>query len=669
MDREKVLKALDEFIEKMDPTYLKLQKVADRYLPLIERAYYKAFIDFQKTINVESMATLGDIRKINEHIRWHLLDKFLEPVYDLIAMCTVDSLEIARKYGNKSVVHKALHPSFNIRNNLAVRWAQGFAGREIVEVSSTTQKAVSKIISNALQYGGHPYETAREIRQHIGLTEYQMQSVVNYQAELDQSGRSKRDIDNMVDSYIRKKIRQRANTIARTETMKAANMGQQLHWNDMITLGYLNKSANVKVWIATKGERTCPTCMALDGKTVEIDGNFTFEGFNGLTPPLHPLCFSDDTEVFTENGWKLFKNVTLDEKVWTMTMDTKELVLDTIKQKVEYFYEGPMVHFNSRCTDSLVTPDHSMLVETSWNQEFHPEYPFSFRKAIDMKVDDRIPRTAYKWNCSNNPETILGFPAKEFMQFMGWYISEGSCCFHEGCWQINISQLKEHYRTEIIELCTKLFPKIWIGKDNIIIPYYTEELPLYLKALGYSYQKYVPQELKELSSELLQEMLTTLIKGDGTIDTSCFEGYTQKEPYYSYVTSSKRLVNDLTEISLKLSKSLVIRETEPGVYDDKRADKVYQCNHVIYEIGWRVSTFKKSCYNKSLSSIVEYSGTVVCLEMDNNPTLFTKRNGKTIWTGNCRCAIGIQERVKLTDEEMLRQYESEDWSQIDAQIK
>ena len=267
-------------------TYLKLLKVADWYLPKVEYAYYIAFRKFQRTINVKSLTCVGDIGKFNEYIDWRPLENFLSPVYDLLVRCTVDAIKVARE----DEVHKALTPSFDMRNVLAIRWAQKYAGQEIIEISATTQKAVASLISNALQYGGHPYEVAREIRQYIGLTDFQMQSVLKYQAKLEESGRSKRDIDKMVDSQIRKKIRERANVIARTETIKSANMGQQLHWNDMALKGYLNTGKNVKVWIATRGERTCPTCMALDGKTTEVSGNFTFEGFNNLTPPLHPAC-------------------------------------------------------------------------------------------------------------------------------------------------------------------------------------------------------------------------------------------------------------------------------------------------------------------------------------------------------------------------------------------
>jgi len=39
--------------------------------------------------------------------------------------------------------------------------------------------------------------------------------------------------------------------------------------------------------------------------------------------PIHPWCFSDDTEVLTDQGWKLFKDVTLQEKFLSLNLETQ----------------------------------------------------------------------------------------------------------------------------------------------------------------------------------------------------------------------------------------------------------------------------------------------------------------------------------------------------------
>ena len=107
-------------------------------------------------------------------------------------------------------------------------------------------------------------------------------------------------------------IRFRAETIARTETIRAANMGQQLVWDEALDSNLLPETAE-KVWMATGDDRTCPICAVLDGQTIGIRGDFaitrratsftrdgdTFRVGNtaalktpttSRTPPAHPRC-------------------------------------------------------------------------------------------------------------------------------------------------------------------------------------------------------------------------------------------------------------------------------------------------------------------------------------------------------------------------------------------
>ena len=78
----------------------------------------------------------------------------------------------------------------------------------------------------------------------------------------------------------------RAERIVRTETINAMNAGHQ---------AALEGAAEVlprlkKQWDATEDARTCPTCNALDGKIVEVNGTFSSHGQIVAHPPVHPRC-------------------------------------------------------------------------------------------------------------------------------------------------------------------------------------------------------------------------------------------------------------------------------------------------------------------------------------------------------------------------------------------
>ena len=47
--------------------------------------------------------------------------------------------------------------------------------------------------------------------------------------------------------------------------------------------------------------------------------------------------------------------------------------------------------------------------------------------------------------------------------------------------------------------------------------------------------------------------------------------------------------------------------------------------------------------NRTPFSIEQYSGMVYCVDLEKNHTLYVRRNGKTVWSGNCRAQWEIRE--------------------------
>jgi len=298
-----MLKLLDKFIRKIQPEWKSIDQLARRYEKKFVDAYMTAITALRNSVDVKSLQHY-ELKDMGNFINYSHLDT--DEMYVITGLLIRDAMEIADEYlplkvlqhpGHRSF--KARHDikkragvaelgSFNMRNPMAVEWSVSHTGEMIKEVTASTQSAVQQIITTALQEGGHPYETAREIRQMIGLTENQMKSVSNYQEKLLSEGtRSGKAVDAMVDSFVNGKIRDRAEVIARTETITAACQGQQLHWNQMVQEGLIDKTEMEKVWIATPDDRVCEECSGMDGEATEIDGVFS-SGDN--TPAAHPDC-------------------------------------------------------------------------------------------------------------------------------------------------------------------------------------------------------------------------------------------------------------------------------------------------------------------------------------------------------------------------------------------
>lgn len=83
---------------------------------------------------------------------------------------------------------------------------------------------------------------------------------------------------------------QRARTIERTERVVAENVGREAAWRVGRDLGLISRFAR-RVWVTALDERTCPTCSALDGVSIPLDGAWDASGVAVATPgQVHPHC-------------------------------------------------------------------------------------------------------------------------------------------------------------------------------------------------------------------------------------------------------------------------------------------------------------------------------------------------------------------------------------------
>jgi len=96
---------------------------------------------------------------------------------------------------------------------------------------------------------------------------------------------------------------------------------------------------------------------------------------------LQGECFSADTQVLTDSGWKYFYEVKENDKIFTLNNQTDEIELQKPIRFYEFNYDGELYNFKSKKLDLLVTPNHNLLVKNFRNQKY------TFIKAIDFNPD------------------------------------------------------------------------------------------------------------------------------------------------------------------------------------------------------------------------------------------------------------------------------------------
>lgn len=106
----------------------------------------------------------------------------------------------------------------------------------------------------------------------------------NSRAKIEREGLSTERIADLVGRYRERLLQDRAEAIAESEAMRAANFGAQELWRQLAERGLIEPETR-RQWLCDAG--ACGVCAPLDGVTVAIDEPFP----GGLEPgAVHPHC-------------------------------------------------------------------------------------------------------------------------------------------------------------------------------------------------------------------------------------------------------------------------------------------------------------------------------------------------------------------------------------------
>lgn len=160
--------------------------------------------------------------------------------------------------------------------------------RLVREIDQLTRDAISRVVAEAYRRGLHPYDFAPQVRELVGLTSRQATAVLNLADALTADGMAPSRVADVSIRYAQRLRRHRAQTIARTETMRAANTGRIAGFRQAGRAGLFDTELARLVWDATLDDRVCVICEGLEGETAELEGGLFAGGYDA--PPAHPRC-------------------------------------------------------------------------------------------------------------------------------------------------------------------------------------------------------------------------------------------------------------------------------------------------------------------------------------------------------------------------------------------
>ena len=421
-----------------------------------------------------------------------------------------------------------------------------------------------------------------------------------------------------------------------------------------------------------KGEHGSPAFSVFDRKQMKIEdypvatsiiNNLTLKAAGGnfsellyAPPPSPPMeryklwaCYSDDTEVLTDNGWKLFKNLAKEDKIATLS-EKGCLEYQSPINYISYKYTGDMCGVDSRFLDLLVTPNHNLYVAhtnrgnyLNKNFELVPAEEVinkSLRFKNTCKFEGKnisewvIPSYDVEYSYNNRwdginshkhivPKLLLNTEA--FVEFLGYFISEGSLDSH----RIIISQSKKNNEDfyNKIDNCLHRLGVLYTRQDDGF-RIGNAQIARYLRSFGMddSYKKHIPREFLDLSKKYLRILFDALMLGDG---------YKRDN---TYSTCSKRLADDFQELVFRLgySSSITVRNN----IGRKAPNGITR--GFTYVINFQTKYLNPIINTRGVthSFTKHYEGTVYCVEVPNH-IIMVRRNGKPVWCGNCGIDAGF----------------------------
>lgn len=274
------------------PRFKKTYKIAidqlrdARTVELLARAVRNKSI-----LSVDAILPPFDPRNPEASARWHEVSQQFDERYK--ALLAASGKEEFARIGIKS--------AFNLRNPWSLTWIEEHTGALIKDISSQTRQSLVALVTSAFAGELDPQRLKVLIRGQIGLLPKEAQAVERrYQMSLEQ-GVKPQVAKLATERYAARLLDDRAERIARTETIAAEAEGQLDAWRSARDDGLIVEGAKRR-WIASPYDNAIPSgstragvsCKLCDdvasGGDVDLDEEFTTGIGRRMAPPLHPGC-------------------------------------------------------------------------------------------------------------------------------------------------------------------------------------------------------------------------------------------------------------------------------------------------------------------------------------------------------------------------------------------
>jgi len=347
--------------------------------------------------------------------------------------------------------------------------------------------------------------------------------------------------------------------------------------------------------------------------------------------PKEDYCYSDDTEILTDQGWKLFKDLDKSELVATLNPNLNTIEYQKPIGYNNFNYYGDVYNFDNKRIDFCVNTGHKLFVGVGdsyykcKNSEFNLipvekaiEYKFlKFKRNGEWDGSDipyfELPSVPYNNDRYKGYGEVIKIPMVDWLRFFGIWLAEGDLGRQKDkySYQVRLSISNDKDRKTVMSWCDKLGMGVIEYKRWLIIS--SKQLYSYLDQFGKAHDKWIPSSIKNLKSKYLQVLFESMMFGDGD------------KRGYRYTTVSDKLADDFSEVCFKLGKSCIKK------FDNTQSISGFK-NNGVYRI-YIADSYNEPVIANTLT-VNNYIGNLYCVEVPKYHIVYVRRNGKAHWSGN-----------------------------------
>jgi len=360
-------------------------------------------------------------------------------------------------------------------------------------------------------------------------------------------------------------------------------------------------------------------------------------------------CFDELTEILTSDGWKYFNELSGNEKVLSLNLQTNEAEWGDIQEIHKYDFDGELNYYETERVSFCVTDNHNFLVRSN------PTSANYILKRFSELPKNYVVRGWNNWSGTNDEyiefvtdvqmpyggkrKHIHRFTFIQWAEFMGWFLSEGNVYKERrdnGRYRIMIAQNSGDKLEAIKQLLDDMGIPWRLVPSGNQVEFTSQSIGMHLieECKHGASNKKIPEYIKNASQLAIRTFLDSFLLGDGT----CRSDGTGK----TYITSSFQIANDIQEMLVKIGRAgkMKLKEKKGSVFYIGERKVIRKHNtFIIYESGfgdkWINCTAEKT----------KYKGRVWCVSTLHK-IIHVRRFGRTMWSGNSDLSV-VQKRQGL----------------------